>query len=252
MLSRLRGRWKMGDSVGRFASGIGLPVRDMASVRLPCSAGFGGSRAISWLFYSLGVGAALLSAGCQPEPRGVSTRASAQASLNPPPKTSAPLSARAEPSVRDQAPNQPSPAVDDAGNPAASAALTEPSAAELKSAWKFIADDAGGALAYWNASGALELRLACPSKRELSVELLLAKPIASNEELSLSLDQEAFMGVVDFSAKAQGVLARIPRDASLLKALEGASKLGAVYGATQAGQFPLGREALAQFRTACG
>lgn len=103
--------------------------------------------------------------------------------------------------------------------------------------WARSATGEGVALTLLDPAGAALLRLGCirnPATMTLRVEGFT--PIASEDRLTVGLDDELFVFVADLSATVgQGVVAEAPIDTDFLDRLQSASAISAVYGAQQLG-----------------
>lgn len=121
--------------------------------------------------------------------------------------------------------------------------------------WRLEISAAGASLtAPADARGAVELRIACvlhPAMMTVATEATAT--IGSEERFTLGVDGELYV----FVAAAEnpppvGVHAERPIEAEVLRALEGAREIHAVYGATSLGPFPAPQAVdRTSFTTAC-
>lgn len=116
----------------------------------------------------------------------------------------------------------------------ASAPVEAPAATPAAAAqsWTMKVSNAGAALTATDSGGAAVMSLACGrAPAELIVTVEGFKPVASEEQLSVGVDDEPFLLVADPRRRPAGVEARGPIPEDFLKRLETAREVRAVYGA---------------------
>ncbi|MDP1873739.1 hypothetical protein [Phenylobacterium sp.] len=121
-------------------------------------------------------------------------------------------------------------------------------------AWAASATGEGAALTLSDAAGAAILRLGCirnPATMTLEVDGFT--PIASEDRLTVGLDDQLFVFVADLSAsRERGVIAQAPVSTDFLDRLPGATAVAGVYGAQQFGPFmPPPADIAATFAAEC-
>ncbi len=121
--------------------------------------------------------------------------------------------------------------------PAAPVEAPPPAPPQPGLSWVRSATGEGAALTLLDAAGAPLLRLGCirnPATMTLRIEGFT--PIASEDRLTVGLDDALFVFVADLSATSgQGVVSEAPIATDFLDRLQSASAISAVYGAQQLG-----------------
>jgi hypothetical protein len=143
----------------------------------------------------------------------------------------------------------PAPAADPAPEPPTE---TAPIGAGLL--WGARVTGAGVSLLLLDAAGEPLLHLACVRDRAvMTAEVFPFRAVGSEERLSLGVGGEAFVFVADPTAEREaGVQAEAPIDAELLRRLEDAREVSAVYGAQTLGpHLPPDPESTRVFVAAC-